>query len=88
LNLIGLLFLTFAAITFNFPSVAPVNSQNMNYCSAAIGVIGLVSVVTWFVDGRKNFTGPDAGGVLNATEAEDRGLGAGCEERGKLKERR
>ena len=43
LNAIGLLFLTFAAITFNFPSVAPVNEENMNYCSAAIGVIGLVS---------------------------------------------
>jgi choline transport protein len=75
LNSIGLLFLTFAAITFNFPSVAPVNEQNMNYCSAAIGVIGLVTIVTWVVDGRKNFRGPDAGGVLNASQAEDRGLG-------------
>lgn len=76
LNLIGLLFLTFAAITFNFPSVAPVTSENMNYCSAAIGVIALVSLVTWIVDGRKNFTGPQIG-VLNATEAEDQGMALG-----------
>lgn len=75
-NLIGLSFLTFAAITFNFPSVAPVNSENMNYCSAAIGIIGLVSLLTWVFDGRKNFTGPQTG-VLNATEAEVQGVGLG-----------
>lgn len=76
LNLIGFLFLLFASITFNFPSVAPVDSENMNYCSAAIGVIGLVSLVTWVVDGRKHFTGPETG-VVNATVAEERGLGLG-----------
>ncbi len=30
----------------------------MNYTSAAIGVIGAVSVVTWITTGRRNFTGP------------------------------
>jgi choline transport protein len=74
-NIVGFLFLLFAAITFNFPSIAPVNSQNMNYCSAAIGVIGLVSAVTWFVDGKKNFTGPDTG-VANVVIAEKK-LGVG-----------
>ena len=29
------------------------------------------------MDGRKNFTGPDTAGVLNASEAEDRGMGLG-----------
>ncbi|KAL9111241.1 MAG: hypothetical protein Q9227_004319 [Pyrenula ochraceoflavens] len=76
LNLVGFLFLLFAAITFNFPSVAPVDSENMNYCSAAIGVIGLVSAVTWVVDGRKNFTGPQTE-VLNATVAEEKGIAQG-----------
>lgn len=33
----------------------------MNYTSAAIGVIGLISVVTWLTTGRKNFTGPQIG---------------------------
>lgn len=32
----------------------------MNYTSAAIGVIGLISTVTWFTTGRKHFTGPGA----------------------------
>ncbi|KAL9618658.1 MAG: hypothetical protein Q9160_006625 [Pyrenula sp. 1 TL-2023] len=76
LNLIGFIFLLFAAITFNFPSVAPVDSENMNYCSAAIGVIGLISLVTWIVDGRKNFTGPETG-VVNATVPEGHGLRLG-----------
>ena len=30
----------------------------MNYTSAAIGVIGTVSIVTWIASGRRNFTGP------------------------------
>ncbi len=33
----------------------------MNYTSAAIGVIGLISIVTWITRGRKNFTGPLTG---------------------------
>ncbi|KLO20098.1 amino acid transporter [Schizopora paradoxa] len=58
LNIIGFVFLLFASITFNFPTVSPVNKDNMNYTSAAIGVIGAVSVVTWIASGRRNFTGP------------------------------
>ncbi|KAJ5721464.1 uncharacterized protein N7483_009398 [Penicillium malachiteum] len=60
LNFIGLLFLLFASITFNFPSTYPVNKESMNYTSAAIGVIALISLVTWITTGRKNFTGPGA----------------------------
>lgn len=35
----------------------------MNYTSAAIGVIGVISVLTWFTTGRKNFTGPNIGTI-------------------------
>lgn len=65
LNVLGLLFLLFASITFNFPSVAPVTKDSMNYTSAAIGVIGLVSLVTWITTGRKSFTGPAAVRFMN-----------------------
>lgn len=61
LNIVGLLFLVFTSITFNFPTINPVDQQNMNYTSAAIGVIGLISIVTWVTTGRKNFTGPQIG---------------------------
>ncbi len=57
-NVIGLVFLIFTSVTFNFPTLAPVTSGNMNYTSAAIGIIALISVVTWITTGRKNFTGP------------------------------
>ncbi|KAL8810670.1 MAG: hypothetical protein Q9223_007710, partial [Gallowayella weberi] len=48
LNTLGLLFLVFTSITFNFPALNPVDKENMNYTSAAVGVIGLISAVTWF----------------------------------------
>ncbi|KAJ5753614.1 uncharacterized protein N7511_007767 [Penicillium nucicola] len=57
-NAIGLVFLLFASITFNFPSGAPVTSESMNYTSAAIGLVTLLSIVTWFTTARKRFTGP------------------------------
>ncbi|KAK5459688.1 hypothetical protein LTS15_003817 [Exophiala xenobiotica] len=76
-NAIGLVFLVFAGIDFNFPQVGPVTGDNMNYCSAAFGIIGLISVVTWIFDGKKNFTGPQTG-VMSAVEAEDRGLPLGA----------
>ena len=76
-NLVGFLFLTFATITFNFPSISPVDRDNMNYTSAAVGLIFLISLLTWIFDGRKNFTGPESG-IMNATEAEDMGLGLGA----------
>lgn len=63
LNILGLLFLLFAAITFNFPTTYPVTHESMNYTSAAIGVIGLVAVVTWLTTGRKRFAGP--GGMIS-----------------------
>lgn len=58
LNGLGLLFLLFAGIDFQFPQVGPVTGDNMNYCSAAFGVIGLIAIVTWFGGARKTFTSP------------------------------
>ncbi|MCJ1410627.1 hypothetical protein MMC19_004713 [Ptychographa xylographoides] len=73
LNVVGFIFLLFASVTFNFPTVNPVDQNNMNYTSAAIGVIGLVSIVTWFTTGRKSFTGPDTG-ITNVNIVEAQGL--------------
>ncbi|RAH69324.1 putative GABA permease [Aspergillus aculeatinus CBS 121060] len=64
LNVLGLLFLLFASITFNFPTTYPVTDDSMNYTSAAIGVIALIALGTWVSTGRKNFTGP-AGGAAS-----------------------
>jgi choline transport protein len=45
-------------VLFLFPPDLPVTGSNMNYCVVVFFIILLVSVVQWFVDGRKNFTGP------------------------------
>lgn len=62
-NSIGLAYLTFACITFNFPSVYPVTSENMNYTSAAIGVIMFIATLTWFISARQKFSGPEVHGI-------------------------
>lgn len=41
-----------------FPPELPVTGNNMNYCIAAFAIVLIVSVIQWFVDGRKNYTGP------------------------------
>jgi choline transport protein len=58
-NAVGLLYLVFACITFNFPSVYPVTTTNMNYTSAAVGVIMLIAAFTWLTEARKYFSGPE-----------------------------
>lgn len=80
LNVVGLLFLVFTSITFNFPTINPVNQENMNYTSAAIGVIGLISIVTWVTTGRRNFTGPQIGVPAEVVGTEDKGGYAGSDD--------
>lgn len=63
-NVVGILYLAFACITFNFPSAYPVTSSNMNYTCAAIAVSVLIAVVTWFTTGQKHYTGPQTGAIL------------------------
>lgn len=58
-NFIGLAFLIFTSITFNFPTLAPVDEENMNYTSAAIGVIGLISLVVSYKSHPSDTTATD-----------------------------
>lgn len=37
-------------------SIADVRSQN--YCIVAFGIVLIISTIQWFVDGRKNYSGP------------------------------
>ncbi|KAE8447904.1 hypothetical protein EG329_009976 [Mollisiaceae sp. DMI_Dod_QoI] len=81
-NLIGLTYLLFACVTFNFPSIRPITSENMNYTSAAIGVIMFVALVTWFTTARKHFSGPEIEAVVSIVE------GNGSESEGKSDEKK
>lgn len=90
LNALGFLFLLFTSITFNFPTVYPVDRDNMNYTSAAVAVIGGISLLTWVVQGRREFTGPRvvlgarAGGVGTGGSGSGSLGGSGSEEVGVL----
>ncbi|CRG88292.1 Peroxisomal biogenesis factor 6 [Talaromyces islandicus] len=57
-NIISLIYIILTTVLFLFPPELPVTGSNMNYCVAVFGVVVIVSVFQWFVDGRKNFTGP------------------------------
>jgi choline transport protein len=41
----------------------------MNYCAAGLTIIFIISTIQWFVDGRKNYRGPQLDeGVLQTAE--------------------
>jgi choline transport protein len=63
-NATGLTYLLFACITFNLPSISPVTSENMNYTSAAVGVIMFIAAVTWFTGANRKFSGPNIEDVV------------------------
>lgn len=80
LNSVGLTYLLFATITFNFPSVSPVTAENMNYTSAAIGVIMVIAAATWFTTARKRFSGPEIEAVV-AIAADEASQGTSLDEK-------
>jgi hypothetical protein len=41
----------------------------IDYCVVAFGIILFISTFQWFIDGRKNFTGPRADLGLEVLEA-------------------
>ncbi|KAL9094137.1 MAG: hypothetical protein Q9165_003552 [Trypethelium subeluteriae] len=45
----------------------------MNYCVVAFGIVLIVATIQWFVDGRKNFSGPVSEEVLEATQSVEPG---------------
>lgn len=54
-------------VLFLFPPDLPVTGSNMNYCVVVFFIILVISIFQWFIDGRKNFTGPriDVGALQN-----------------------
>ncbi|KAI5368226.1 putative amino acid/polyamine transporter I, amino acid permease [Septoria linicola] len=74
-NLMGIAFVIVTTVLFVFPPELPVTGNNMNYCIVAFGIVFIISMIQWFVDGRKNYTGPKLdieADVLVAIETIDR----------------
>ncbi|KAK0826559.1 hypothetical protein LTR03_017165 [Friedmanniomyces endolithicus] len=57
-NLLGVSYVLLTTVLFVFPPGLPVTGSSMNYCIVAFGIVLMISMIQWFVDGRKNFTGP------------------------------
>lgn len=57
-NLIGLAYVIVTTVLFVFPPDLPVTGSNMNYCIVAFFIVLVIATIQWFVDGKKNFTGP------------------------------
>ncbi|PSN74538.1 amino acid permease [Corynespora cassiicola Philippines] len=68
-NLLGIAYAIVTTVLFLFPPELPVTGSNMNYCVVAFAIILIISTVQWFVDGRKNFTGPRTDVGLEVLEA-------------------
>ena len=50
-----------------FPPEIPVSGNSMNYCIVAFAIVIVISTIQWFVDGRKNYKGPqlDVSAMIN-----------------------
>jgi len=57
-NILGVVYVIVTTVLFVFPPELPVTGSNMNYCIVAFAIVLIISMTTWFVDGRKNFKGP------------------------------
>ena len=57
-NVIAILWGTFAVIFEVFPTEMPVTAANMNYASLMFGSTVIFSLATWFLYGGKSFQGP------------------------------
>ena len=57
-NLLGIAYVILTTVLFVFPPELPVSGSSMNYCIVAFGIVLIISMIQWFVDGRKNYTGP------------------------------
>ncbi|KAI4591724.1 hypothetical protein KJ359_012646 [Pestalotiopsis sp. 9143b] len=57
-NVFALSYLLFVVTWIPFPSVLPVDSENMNYAGPIFGGIVLLALGDWFLNGRKRFEMP------------------------------
>lgn len=81
MNQIGIAYVCLTTVLFMFPPVMPVTGNNMNYCIAAFAIVLIISTIQWFVDGRKNYTGPQididalkAGEIVGMAPEDSNGL--------------
>lgn len=58
INIFALAFAAVTTVAFLFPPGLPVTGSSMNYVIVIAVIACLLSVATWFTDGKKHFQGP------------------------------
>jgi hypothetical protein len=58
INVLTLCWIALAVVLFSMPVTLPVDASSMNYASCVFAGFALISVVWYFIRGRKAFTGP------------------------------
>ncbi|BGP33126.1 hypothetical protein JCM10296v2_004915 [Rhodotorula toruloides] len=70
-NVVAVAFTAMTTVFFLFPPEAKPTGSSMNYAVAVMGIVFILSTITWLFQGRKTFTGPrDLGGLLELARAE------------------
>ncbi|KAL9077267.1 MAG: hypothetical protein Q9157_003458 [Trypethelium eluteriae] len=70
---LGIAYVIVTTVLFLFPPDLPVDASSMNYCVVAFGIVLIIATIQWFVDGRKNFSGPVSEEVLEAARSVEPG---------------
>lgn len=59
INAMALIFITVTTVVFLFPPFIPVTSASqMNFVVVVFGIVMVMCLATWLIDGRKHFNGP------------------------------
>lgn len=58
MNVYSIIWNVFLSVIFMLPTVRPVTTDNMNYASVVLAVTLLISVIYWYLRGKRYYTGP------------------------------
>ena len=58
LVLIGILWTLFVSVIFSIPTILPVTKDTMNYASVITSSVVILSLIWYFLGGRKHYHGP------------------------------
>lgn len=67
LNVVAILYTLFTSVIMLFPPYQPVTALNMNYASAILAGVLVLSGCFWMIKARKNYSGPTHGAGMNPT---------------------
>ncbi|KAF8487085.1 APC amino acid permease [Russula ochroleuca] len=74
-NLNCIVWTLFVSVIFSLPTYLPVTKNTMNYASVITGSVLLLSMIWYFIDGRRHYHGPHAYVKENVAPADDVGDG-------------